>query len=891
MIRIRQCFNLCVHEEGCVRAVFSLKSKNCVLKGENHGPKTTKKNSFSFAVKSPQCEDIRNRYNNYDFLDIDPEDMEKDRDYPGGKISAVKKVKNVSSCVKLCRENDDCVRVLVAPRQRSCILKNDKHEEGVYRNGVVSIALDWEEAEEGGACFTRNIDYPGGEIKRQTDVPGHSRCLSICKFTKKCVRIVWVPYENLCILKDETHGPATRQSAIANRDAISLSLKCRRKKRRKSDKKEKSEEGKQSIEKNDQRKKSEERQNKRRKSEKEKDNIDESKRGQNKNSDEEIEKRKNKEKEGESFVDLDEQEVLHSTTFKGGFIRKIKEAAKLSDCKKACVDDKDCFIVVANVKSKRCFLQSKQHGEPEKRKDFVSVMVRERKPKKPIIKFIDLDPSTLQMDVAYTGGTLETISDVEGLSDCTQACLLLPECILVVANVQMKRCFLRDAGHGNPVKRNGFVSVVVRQKKAEKKPIDRKKNGKVNEFIDISRNEMEIDTVYSDGLISSVKEASSLSQCKQTCLETQDCVRVVANVKTRKCFFRSSKARKPKARKGFVSLLVKSEQAEPTEERKTTPQKKVKQYKDKQNRNFLDVEEAELDTRYHGGLIITVDNQRALSDCVKLCSQQPDCIRVDAFVTLRRCALKNKSHDPKPTSQRGMVSVVVSKTSDTSDTSDKSGRVPVDTSEVKEWIDVDEEILELDTGYRAGFIAEKRVTKFSQCIKMCQETQGCVRADGVPRFQMCRLRNNQYGEGMKQLGKISYKIKRTQSSEDVNKDNKEFVDLENDKMQRDFAYSAGWISTIPKVQSMSECFNLCKKNEQCVIFTVVPKFKRCSLLNKNHGKGQRKLGFISMSMGGDEVVSDIQEEKRPKINYCTEVIANLDPKDRRSFVKQAKCSR
>ena len=646
MIRLRQCFNLCVKQEGCVRAVFSLKSKNCVLKGENHGPKITKKTSFSFAVKSPQCEDIRYRYNNYDFLDIDPEDMEKDRDYPGGKISVVKKVKNASSCVKLCRKNDDCVRVLVAPRQRSCILKNDKHEEGVYRNGVVSVALDWEEAEETGACFTRNIDYPGGEIKRQTDVPGHLRCASICKFTKKCVRIVWVPYENLCILKDKTHGPATRQSAIANRDAISLSLKCRQKKRRKSDKKEKSEEGKQSREKNDQRKKSEERQNERRKSEKEKNNIDESKRRKNKNSDEEKEKRMNKEKTGENFVDLDEQEVLYSTTFKGGFIRKIKEAAKLSDCKKACVDDKDCFVVVANVKSKRCFLQSKKHGKPEKRKDFVSVMVRERTPKKPIIKFIDLDPSTLQMDVAYTGGTLETMSDVEGLSDCTQACLLLQDCILVVANVRMKRCFLRDAGHGDPVKRNGFVSVVVRQKKAEKMPKDRKKNKQVNEFVDISRNEMEIDTVYSGGLLSSVKEASSLSQCKQTCLETQDCVRVVANVKTRKCFFRSSKAHTPKARKGFVSLLVKSEQAEPTEETKTTPQKKVKQYKDKQNRNFLDVEGAELDTRYHGGLIVTVENQRALSDCVKLCSQQPDCIRVDAFVTLRRCALKNENHDP-----------------------------------------------------------------------------------------------------------------------------------------------------------------------------------------------------------------------------------------------------
>ncbi|KAL5251451.1 hypothetical protein ACHWQZ_G016969 [Mnemiopsis leidyi] len=859
---VRQCFNLCLYHDQCFRATYSLVSKNCIFKSEKHGTKTSKKSSISFAVKSLQCKEVRDRYDHTEFLDIDPDDMEKDRHYPGGEIAKVDKVKNLSSCVKLCKQNDNCVRVLALLQKRSCILKNDEHEAGVFKKGVVSVALKWKEAEESGGCWGRNVDFPGGEIKRKMNVPGPLRCVSICKFTKKCVRIVFVPNENLCILKDETHGPATRQSAIANRNAVSISLKCREAKRSRKNEKEKSGEGKKFEEKNDEKKKS----------------------------DDENEKIKTKEETGREFIDLDEQEVLYSTAYRGGFIRKIDGTAKLSKCKKACADDKYCFVVVANVMSKRCFLLSKEHGMPEKRKSFVSVMVRERKPKKTIIKFIDVDPATLQMDVAYTGGTLVTMSDVDGLSECVQACLQSLDCILVVANVQMKQCFLRDAGHGRPRKKSGFVSVVVRQKKAEKELIDRKKNGLVNNFIDISRDEIEMDTVYSGGLLSSINKASSLSQCKQTCLKTEGCVRVVANINTRKCFFRNNKSGTPKKSKSFVSLLVKSEQGDDTEDVETTTKKKAKQYKDKQNCKFMDVENAELNTRYLGGLIVTLTDQKALSDCVKQCSEQPDCVRVDAFVTLKRCALKNKNHDTRPSSQQGMVSVVVRPTKK-SDNDESDSHMSDKSNKIDEFIDVQRSILEIDTGYRAGLIADKPAKTFSQCIKICQETEGCVRVDGLPRIQQCKLRNNQYGEAISHRSWISYRIKKTQSDKNAKKIENEFVDLEDEQMQRDIAYSSGWISTIPKVQSMSECLNLCRQNDQCVVFTVVPKFKRCSLINKNHGKGQRKLGFISLSIAGGEIPPDAHKEKKPKINYCTEVVASLDPKDRRSFVKQAKCSR
>ena len=106
-------------------------------------------------------------------------------------------------------------------------------------------------------------------------------------------------------------------------------------------------------------------------------------------------------------------------------------------------------------------------------------------------------------------------------------------------------------------------------------------------------------------------------------------------------------------------------------------------------------------------------------------------------------------------------------------------------------------------------------------------------------------------------------------------------------MERDVDYPGGRISKLSGVSSMSECFNLCKKDTRCVLFVAVPRFERCVLKDKSHQKAQKILGFISVSMNGEQ---SKPTERKSKINSCAEVVAQLDPKDRRSFVKQAKCS-
>merc|ERR1712176_355061 len=388
-------------------------------------------------------------------------------------------------------------------RTKKCVLKSDKHKAGIFRKDVVSVALKWEEAEQSGACLRRDVDFPGGDIKRVQNVLSHFRCATICKFTKSCTRIVWVPHNRLCILKNKDHGPATRQSLIANREAVSLSLECRQE-RRKSNK-------------------------------------------------------ESKEKTVSKFIDLDRQDIQFSTTYPAGLLATIKSVSKLSECKKACSKNDDCILIVANVKLKRCFLRNENHGKAKKLKGFVSVTVRKRKPKKLVMKFIDIDPKKLQMNVAYSDGTISTVDDARTLSQCVEACSKNKNCVLVVANVRMKRCFLRDAGHGKSKKKNGFVSVVLRPKKSDSKSNGSENDKQTNRFIDINRDEIQMDTTYSGGLISNIPKASSLSECRKACLETKGCVRVVANVKMRRCFLKNKESVKAKKKKkGFVSIVIKA---------------------------------------------------------------------------------------------------------------------------------------------------------------------------------------------------------------------------------------------------------------------------------------------------------------------------------------------
>ena len=444
-----QCRNLCLHQDQCVRLVFIPKMKRCLLKNEKHGSASKKTSaalngSVSFAIDSPYCQPGRDKFDHRDFLDVDEALMERNRDYPGGAISTIDKVETMSSCVELCKKNDDCVRIIVNMRNYNCVLKSDQHEDGVFKKDFISVALKWEEAGESGACFRRNIDFPGGDIKRKEMVQGPARCVLICKFTKKCKRVVWVPYEKTCILKNKHHGPATRQSLIANREAISVSLECRQEKRR----------GRQ-------------------------------------------------EKSVSKFINLDGKDIQLSTSYPGGLLATVKNVSLLSECQESCSENNACILVVANIQLKRCFLRNEKHGKAKKHKGFVSVIVRkpdsekkksdndeenaeksEESDSSEIKDFeIDLTGPCIETNVDYPQGIIAKFDEVSSIVECRDLCKKRKDCVRFIILASQRRCLLKNSDHesstteGWVTKQNSY-SACMECLENEEKENEREKDGR-----------------------------------------------------------------------------------------------------------------------------------------------------------------------------------------------------------------------------------------------------------------------------------------------------------------------------------------------------------------------------------------------------------------------------
>ncbi|XP_063687797.1 micronemal protein 4-like [Bolinopsis microptera] len=466
-----QCRNLCLHHDQCVRLVFIPKMKRCLLKNEKHGPVSKKtraasSGSVSFAIDSPYCQPGRDKFDHRDFLDVDEAIMERNRDYPGGTISTIDKVETMSSCLELCKKNVDCVRIIVNMRNYKCVLKSDQHEDGVFKKDVISVALKWEEAGESGACFRRNIDFPGGDIKRIEEVQGPVKCALICKFTKNCKRIVWVPYEKSCILKNKQHGPATHQSLIANREAISVSLACRQEKRM----------GRQEKLKPDR-----------------KDNEEP------------------KEKSVSKFINLDGKDVQLSTSYPGGLLTTLKNVPLLSKCQKSCSENSACVLVVANIQLRRCFLRNEKHGKAKKQKGFVSVIVRkpdsekkkssndEEKAEKSektdpseIKDFeIDLTGPCIETNVDYPQGIIAKFDEVSSIIECRDLCKKRKDCVRFIILASKRRCLLKNSDHesstteGWVTKQNSYSACIEclenEENENEKKRNDREKDEREKE--------------------------------------------------------------------------------------------------------------------------------------------------------------------------------------------------------------------------------------------------------------------------------------------------------------------------------------------------------------------------------------------------------------------------
>ena len=75
-----------------------------------------------------------------------------------------------------------------------------------------------------------------------------------------------------------------------------------------------------------------------------------------------------------------------------------------------------------------------------------------------------------------------------------------------------------------------------------------------------------------------------------------------------------------------------------------------------------------------------------------------------------------------------------------------------------------------------------------------------------------------------------------------------YIDLPEDKIERDTFYDRGLISYKYKVPSLSACVQLCKEEKSCVKVVSFPIYKRCALKNNHHRPAKRRKGLISVAV-------------------------------------------
>ena len=81
------------------------------------------------------------------------------------------------------------------------------------------------------------MDYPRGFIASYDNINKLSDCRNLCEEDKNCVRILAVPANSKCILKNSDHEEGNTDTSFADKGVVSLAMEsCKKKKEKKKDK-------------------------------------------------------------------------------------------------------------------------------------------------------------------------------------------------------------------------------------------------------------------------------------------------------------------------------------------------------------------------------------------------------------------------------------------------------------------------------------------------------------------------------------------------------------------------------------------------------------------------------------------------------------------------------
>ena len=900
---LSECMEICSENQDCALIVALPKSKLCILKNSDHQEATdstwlARQGSVSISMECRKSrkkdrKNVAKKENDEFAVDIKGMCLEKGVRYPGGIIKTIDAVSSLSECKELCSENQGCIRIVADPDSGMCLLKDDTHGQRIHDKRMVSVSMECKrkkkdkqpkrsdkatlkdfEIDLAGPCIEANVDYPQGFISQFDDVQSLSECKMLCKKEKGCVRFIALASSNRCILKNSDHEDRTTEGWITKQKSYSASMECLKEARK--DKKDKDMENNSDdndiaaafeadiegvcIE----------------------TNVDYPQ-GFIAQFDEveslsECKKLCKKQKECVRFIALASlnrcilKNNEHEERTTEGWVTKQNSYSASMECLQEAKKDKQDY---------------KKENNPSEMEDSGAAFA------------VDIESACIESDVDYPQGFISQLDEVESLSECRKLCKKQKECVRFIALASLNRCILKNNQHGESTTEGWITSQnsysasmeCLKGARKDKKDKNREKNSDDNESAaafeaDIEGACIETNVDYPQGFIAQFDEVESLSECRKLCKKQKECVRFIALAYLNRCILKNDQ-HEERTTEGWVTS-----QNSYSASMKCLKVAKKDRKDDKKENNPSETEESgaafavdiddaciESDVDYPQGFISQLDEVESLSECRKLCKKQKECVRFIALASLNRCILKNSDHKERTT--EGWITEHKSYSASMEclkearkDKKDKNRENDSDDNDIAAAFEADIEgvCIETNVDYPQGFIAQfDEVEYLSECKKLCKKEKECVRFIALASLNRCILKNNEheerttegwitkqnsYSASMECLKeakkdrkneKKENKFDRERDSngkEDESGPKKFAVDKDNSCIETKVDYPQGFISQFDEINSISECYELCKKQKGCVRFVILTSINRCILKNNEH-KERTTEGWIT----------------------------------------------
>ena len=830
--------------------------------------------------------------------------IEVNVDYPQGFISQFDDVQSLSECKMLCEKEKGCVRFIALASTNRCLLKNSDHEDRTTegwitkqksysasmqclkeakkdkkdkdrrkdsdeKDSATAFAVDIESA-----CIESDVDYPQGFIAQFDEVESLSECKKLCKKQKECVRFIALASLNRCILKNNQHEERTTEGWITSQNSYSASMECLKEAK------------------------------KDRKDEKRKKDSDDNESADAFEADIEGACIETNVDYPQGFIaQFDEVESLSECK---KLCKKQKECVRfialafLNRCilKNHQHEERttEGWVVKQNSysASMECLKEAKKDRKDEKRKkdsdDNESAAAFEA----------DIEGVCIETNVDYPQGFIAQFDEVESLSECKKLCKKQKECVRFIALALLNRCILKNDQHeertteGWVTSQNSYSAGMECLKEAKKDRKDDKKENNPLETedsgaafaVDIESACIESDVDYPQGFISQLDDVGSLSECKKLCKKQKECVRFIALASFNRCILKNDQHEERTTEGWITSQNSYSASMECFKEAKKDRKDDKKENNPPETEGSsaafaVDIDDAciESDVDYPQGFISQLDEVESLSECRKLCKKQKECVRFIALASLNRCILKNSDHEERTTEgwvvkQNSYSASMECLKEARKDKKDKNRENASDDNESAAAFEADIEgaCIETNVDYPQGFIAQfDEVESLSECKKLCKKQNECVRFIALASLYRCILKNNEHEERttegwvtkqnsysasmecLKEARKDRKNEKKENKSdrerdsnekEDKSGPEKFAVDKDNSCIETRVDYPQGFISQFDEINSISECYELCKKQNGCVRFVILTSINRCILKNNKH-KERTTGGWIT----------------------------------------------